>query len=130
MGEGREGTSMLNFTHSSISDWKNCNSNTNVPQTEQKFDKVNTEKMNLLPSLSRALCGTVIHANPTTFVVASDLTTKPETSRLLITCAHRACTLHSSDITKTVIFVNTLVEHRSLFKLSSGRGCVFELLGY
>lgn len=89
MGEGREGASMLNFTHSSISDWKNCNSNTNVPQTEQKFDKVNTEKMNLLPSLSRALCGTVIHANPTTFIVATDLTTKPETSRLLITCSQR-----------------------------------------
>lgn len=103
MGEGGEETGMLNFTHSSISDWKNCNSNTNVPQTEQKFDKVNTEKMNLLPSLSRAACGTVIHANPAAFIVATDLTTKPETSRLFITCAHSARPLHSSDVTKTVI---------------------------
>lgn len=94
VGEGREGAGLLNFTHPSISDWKNCNSNTNVPRTELKFDKVNIEKMNLLPSLSTAPCETAVHANPT----ATDFTAKPKTSRLPATRARRSsCALHLSD---------------------------------
>lgn len=96
VGKGRQGAGLLNFTHSSISDWKNCNSNTNVPGTELKFDKVNIEKMNLLPSLSTAPCETAVHANPT----ATDFTAKPKTSRLPTTgprsstCTARALCIH------------------------------------
>lgn len=57
MGGGREWTSMLKF-HTLHNLWlKNYNSNTNLPQAEQEFDKVNFEKMNSLPTLHRALCG-------------------------------------------------------------------------
>lgn len=54
---GREWTSMLKF-HTLPNLWlKNYNSNTNLPQAEQEFDKVNFEKMNPLPTLSGAPCG-------------------------------------------------------------------------
>lgn len=107
MGEGRQGASLLNFTHSSISDWKNCNSNTNVPGTELKFDKVNIEKMNLLPSLSTAPCETAVHANPT----ATDFTAKPKTFRLPTTgarsstCTARALCIHRTASETPVGFV-------------------------
>lgn len=53
----REWTSMLKF-HTLPNLWlKNYNSNTNLPQAEQEFDKVNFEKMNPLPTLSGAPCG-------------------------------------------------------------------------
>lgn len=54
---GREWTSMLKF-HTPLNLWlKICNSNTNLPQAEQEFDKVNFEKMNPLPTLSGTLSG-------------------------------------------------------------------------
>lgn len=56
-GGGREWTSMLKF-HTLLNLWlKICNSNTNLPQAEQEFDKVNFEKMNPLPTLSGTLSG-------------------------------------------------------------------------
>lgn len=56
-GGGREWASMLKF-HTLPNLWlKNYNSNTNLPRAEQEFDKVNFEKMNPLPTLSRAVCG-------------------------------------------------------------------------
>ena len=56
-GGAREWTSMLKF-HTLLNLWlKICNSNTNLPQAEQEFDKVNFEKMNPLPTLSRTLSG-------------------------------------------------------------------------
>lgn len=93
VGGGRQGASLLNFTHSSVSDWIHCNSNTNVPGTELKFDKVNIEKMNLLPSLSTPLSETAVHANPTT----ADFTAKAKTSRpptTSLACTARALCIH------------------------------------
>lgn len=56
MRRGKVWTSMFKF-HTLPSLWlKNYNSNTNLPQAEHKFDKVNFEKMNPLPKLSQALC--------------------------------------------------------------------------
>lgn len=86
---------------------KNCSCNTMSPRQSRSLTRL-ILKMNLLPTLSRALCGTVSHVNLASFYCHDNLTTTPETCMPSITYVHGIHT-HLLDFSEKVIFINMVL---------------------